>query len=132
MQAYDPFISFRNISDRPQTPEHDRQGERERERLQHLQMTSPSIRRQCVCDRQPIPQPNFGSPPPPRGPPMVPMHFQAFQPSGYSYNTGQGSVPYQMPAYHQYAGQYPAPPRPAPVPATRHWPVPVDQYPGLP
>ena len=50
---------FRN----PRTPERDQQSEREQERLQRLQMTSPSVRRQREYDRQgPIPQPNFGGP----------------------------------------------------------------------
>src|ERR1700676_1094567 len=45
----------------PRTPERDRQSEREQERLQRLQMTSPSIRRQREYNRQqPMPQPNFG------------------------------------------------------------------------
>jgi hypothetical protein len=49
--------SFRD----PRTPERDRQSERECQRLNQLQMTSPSIRRQREYDRQqPIPQPNFG------------------------------------------------------------------------
>ena len=51
--------SFRD----PRTPERDRQSEREQWRLQDLQMTSPSIRRQREYDRRgPIPQPNFGAP----------------------------------------------------------------------
>jgi len=45
------------------TPERDRADERQQERLQRLQMTSPCHR----CNRtphslEPIPQPNFGSP----------------------------------------------------------------------
>ena len=51
--------SFRH----PRTPERDRQSEREQDHLQHLQMTSPSVRRQREYNRQePIPQPNFGGP----------------------------------------------------------------------
>ena len=57
-KAY-PWDSFRE----PSTPERDRQSEREQQRLQQLQMTSPSIRRQRQSERQqPIPQPNFGEP----------------------------------------------------------------------
>src|SRR5882757_9769001 len=51
--------SFRD----PRTPERDRQSERERQRLNQLQMTSPSIRRQREHDRQQsIPQPDFRVP----------------------------------------------------------------------
>ena len=47
----------------PRTPERDRQSEREHQRLNQLQMTSPSIRRQREYDRQqPIPQPDFRVP----------------------------------------------------------------------
>jgi len=58
------LICVRYNIEPPQTPERNRQGERERDRVQRLQMTSPSIRRQRAYDQQrPIPQPNFGAPP---------------------------------------------------------------------
>ena len=60
MQKAQLLHSFRE----PRTPERNRQSEREQERLQQLQMTSPSVRRQREYNRQPLmPQPNFGVPP---------------------------------------------------------------------
>jgi hypothetical protein len=68
------------------TPERDRQSEREWQRVQQLQMTSPSTRRHRILDRQqseiPLAQPNFGQSVvyrPLQGHP--PLHNDPFQPS---------------------------------------------------
>lgn len=114
----------------PQTPERARNSERERDRVRRLQMTSPTIRRQRVYDRQtPIPQPNFGMPLQPH----IPSHFQAHMPAYYSlnnhsYDYRQGAVPHYMPRYDSAQGASHA----APQTLSHHWPVPVDAYPGLP
>lgn len=73
------FELFRNS---PTTPERDRNSERERERLQRLQMISPSNRRNRVPPiHSPVPQPNFAAYVPPVAPipptplpPNIPPH----------------------------------------------------------
>ena len=110
----------------PSTPERNRQ--QERERMRDLQMTSPTIRRQRLYERQAVPQPNFVPRPP--SPPGVPAHFQPFQSPTYQYNANLHSDPFLIPGY-QYT--CPQPPPPPPMPAhSRPVPVPVNQYPGLP
>lgn len=109
------------------TPERNRQGERERERLQRLQMTSPTLRRQRVYDRQEhIPQPNFAASPSTR--PSAPPGL--FPPFVMPYNPGQGTLPHQVPRYHPFYGF--THPQHRPAPNNIHPPVPVHAYPNIP
>ncbi|KAG1889596.1 uncharacterized protein F5891DRAFT_987406 [Suillus fuscotomentosus] len=85
------------------TPERDRHSQRERDRLNQLQMTSPTRRnrRHAAHDNQnrpppPVPQPNF------------------------------------VPANEPQAGPVPQPFVEQPPPYFRYQPLPVEQYPGLP
>src|SRR6202040_3885222 len=66
----------------PQTPERDCHSEREQQRLQRLQMTSPTTRRQRQYDRQaPIPQPIFA--PPLAGPSVPRIDWNQWLQQGY-------------------------------------------------
>ncbi|KAI5985239.1 hypothetical protein EDD15DRAFT_2200703, partial [Pisolithus albus] len=93
------------------TPERERTAEREQDRLNRLQMTSPSRRNrrrpQPTLPAQPIPQPNFGPPP---------LAMQGF---GIPPMLNQ-PMPF---AGHPVAWQYPY--------FVPH-PLPMNQYPGLP
>src|SRR6202040_735778 len=81
----------------PQTPERDRHSEREQQRLQRLQMTSPTTRCQRQYDRQaPIPQPIFA--PPITGPSAPRIDWNQWLQQGYQLR--------QTKRRHNYHGQY--------------------------
>src|ERR1700722_739598 len=81
----------------PQTPEGDRHSEKEQQRLQRLQMTSPTTRHQRQYDRQaPIPQPFFA--PPIAGPSAPRIDWNQWLQQGYQLR--------QTARRHNYHGQY--------------------------